>query len=1589
MSESKIVISGARANNLKDVSLEIPHHQLIVVTGVSGSGKSSLAFDVIAREGQRRYFETIPSFARQFMGKLSQSEVDEMEGISPVIAIGQKTTGGHARSTVGTMSDIYDLLRLVFARAGESKEITELSRSLFSFNSALGQCPTCKGIGNQEQIDLDKLVTEPEKTIREGALAPTLPTGYIMYSQVTIDALNQVCEAEGFDVDIAWNQLTDAQKNVILYGSEKVKVPFGKHSLESRLKWTGIKAKPREEGFYKGMIPIMSDILRRDRNANILKYVSSVICESCNGTRLSQDALSVHVNGKNIAEFSELTLSDLMIEMETLDWKSEIFPVITKIKEKAGLLTDLGLGHLKLSCSAAKLSASEAQRIRVTNQLTAQLSDVLYVLDEPSIGLHPAENERMIHHLKSLVQKGNTVIVVEHDPETIRSADWIIEMGPEAGVAGGEVLFNGSLKKFLDASELREISPTYRALTEPFSSVQKSIELTDDSVFHLKGCHAGNLKDIDVDIKIGGVNVVSGRSGSGTVPLVLGTIKKLVETQISGMSTESITAKEYWGDASFDQCIFVDQSPIGKTPRSNPATYLGISDGIRDLFASLPDSKSKGYTKSRFSFNNKGGRCETCQGAGKTQLGMHFLGKVDLICGTCGGKRFNPETLEIKYREHSIADVYQLTVNQAISFFGEEQSKLAKKILKGLETLQSIGLGYLTLGQSSTTLSGGEAQRVKIANQLQKRSSGNTLYILVEPSIGLHHSNISSLLEMFDHIKGNGNTIVCIEQDEYVISGCDWHIELGPKGGEDGGRIIYQGVPRSMDANVVREWEKNEQKVSETIDLEGVTTNGLKDIDVSIPKNQLTVVTGRSGSGKSSLIYDTLFAEANARFMESMSAYNRSFIQQNSRAEVEQVNGLGAAIALNRRSGNTSSRSTVGTASGIYDAFRLLYARLSAEEGKQLTAQHYSFNHHLGACETCNGAGVELKCDPQKVVVNPTGNVLDGSAFSENKSLKYYTNPDGQFVATLVTIMNEKGWNLNLPWDQLTTEQQELILYGTGEAEWEVEWTFKTKSRSGTQSLTAKWLGFCGYIDDEFDRKRNNKKTESLEALLHQKECETCGGSRLKDYLLETRFLDKNIHELSQLSIREVLKHFENKITDARIQAIADVVLPGVIRTLKTLEKLGLSYLSVHRPIYSLSGGEYQRVMVAGQLSSHLYGVTYVLDEPTIGLDEQQVLALISLLKSLIDKGNTVVVIEHDETFIRHADHILEMGPGSGEFGGEVQFSGSIDEVLNAKDSVTAKLLKTSMSYSAKQQKSDGEKFGVRGAFLHNLKSIDVSFVEGQITALTGVSGSGKSSLMEGVLFASSQANQAVGCQQIFGMAAFDEVLLVDQQPLSTSLTSTVVSYTGILDDLKLIFSKIEGTKELGLKRADFSYLSKNGKCPTCGGHGKIKTSLDFMSDVWTPCDTCKGSRYSEQVNGVRYEEKSIGDVLSLSIDQAINLFENETFVSRLRTLSAVGIGHVRLGQATATLSGGEAQRVKLSKYLLLKQKGKRLFLFDEPSSGLHYFDIQQLMDVFRNCINQGDTIIYIEHNKSMLQLADQVITLGPGSGDQGGEIVE
>lgn len=1570
---SNLQIRGARENNLQQLSLEIPHQQLIVVTGVSGSGKSSLAFDVIAKEGRRRYLETLPTFSRRFSGKITRPDVDAMEGLPPVITLGQHTGGGNVRSTVGTLSDTYDLLRLLFARLGTTPEGIALSRSLFSFNTSSGACPVCKGLGKEEKISLDKLIVDPVKSLREGVLAPTLPNGYIMYSQVTLDVLDRVCKAHDFSVDIPWNELTAEQQDVVLHGSTRIKVPFGKHSIESRLKWTGITAKPREEGFYRGLMTIMAEILRRDRNANILRYVVSLPCSSCHGHRLREESRSVLLQGKSIVELAQLPLIELKEWLKACNWPTNhaaiAAPVIKKLNTIIDLLSELGVGHLTLSRPAPSLSGSEIQRIRLINQVTSQLSDVLYVFDEPSAGLHPSDHHKLMRILRSLVNNGNTVMVVEHDEATIRQADWIVDIGPKAGRHGGQLLFNGPRQDFLQAANLAEVSPTYQMLQEnqeerraPFQPGRNWITLRPHAVVpdHFP----------QVRLNHGALNVVTGIAGSGTTTLVHRWLEPAVRAHLEGKREQNEQRPLFDGLDNLDKLITLDASPIGRTPRSNPATYIGLANRIRDLFAKQPAAKEAGFKKGRFSFNNKGGRCEDCQGAGRTQIGMHFLGNVDVLCTTCKGKRFNPETLSIHYQGASIFDVFELTVEEALDFFASE-----KAILNQLKTLDSVGLGYIQLGQPSTTLSGGEAQRIKLAAQLSATATGNTLYLLDEPTTGLHRADVQVLVQALRKLVEKGNTVICVEQDPGFIQLADWVVNLSESVVIPAPEMVLNSIPTP----------------ARQIDLCGVHTHQLKQVDCSIPKGQLTVITGVSGSGKSSLAFDTLYSEGQSRFTESLSAYMRSQLRLANPAQLESSVGLGPVVGINRKALNKSGRSTVGTLTGLYEHIRLLYSRVGQLAGNDLSARHFSFNHQFGACPACDGLGQKLTCDPARLVTSPHLTLAEGMLVG-TKPGKFYGDPFGRHVAIFREVARRQGVEVDGLWTAWSEKAKTLALYGTGEEEYTVLWEFKNKTRSGQQEVKAPWLGFCNYIDEEYQRKHQNKNISGLLAVMHAVPCPVCLGKRLRPEVLAVHFQDRSIHDLSGLPLTELATFFREipvaELTPAEQGIVEEIGVP-VLESLGILQDLGLGYLTLNRRADSLSGGEGQRLRLAGQFASNLFGVTYVLDEPTIGLHEKDAVPLIGILRKLIAKGNTVVVVEHDLAMIEAADHLIEMGPGAGQYGGEVVYAGKPEGIVTESLSPTGQYLANPYVVEPIEREGKGIPFGVKGAAVHNLKNIDVSFQSGQVIAVTGVSGSGKSTLVREVVYASLREAKPIGCDAVYGQEAFDQLFFVDQEPIGTNSLSTPATYSGLMDALRTLFAKSEDAKALGFKKSAFSYVHKEGKCPACGGFGQEKTAMDFMSDVWTPCDSCAGARYRPEVLQVKVAGKTIAEVLEMSAQDALTLFEDEKRIQPyLAAFVAVGLGYLTLGQAAPTLSGGEAQRMKLAQALIHPDGGKHLYLFDEPSTGLHFQDLKKLIDLFNQLADQGHTILFIEHHPLLIQMANQVVELGPVGGPEGGYLI-
>ena len=923
--QDKLIIRGARAHNLKNINVDIPRDKLVVVTGLSGSGKSSLAFDTIYAEGQRRYVESLSAYARMFLGNMEKPDVDSIEGLSPAISIDQKTTSKNPRSTVGTTTEINDYLRLLYARVGtpycinghgaitassveqivdqvlelpertrmqilapvvrrkkgqhktifdriqkdgyvrvrvdgeifDISEVPELSKSkmhnieivvdrlinkdgirsrlfdsveaalrladgyviidtmdgnellfsehyscpvcgftvpeleprLFSFNAPFGSCPTCDGLGSKLEVDLDLVIPDRSKTLREGALAPWNPISSNYYPAM----LEQAMTSFGIDMDTPFENLTEEEQNLVLYGSGEREFHF--HYIND---FGG------ERNIDLPFEGVVNNIDRRyhetnsDFTRNVMRgYMNELPCATCHGYRLNNQALCVRVggeNGLNIGQVSDLSVADhleLLTHLELSENEKTIaMPIVKEIKDRLTFLNNVGLNYLTLSRSAGTLSGGESQRIRLATQIGSNLSGVLYILDEPSIGLHQRDNDRLISSLKKMRDLGNTLIVVEHDEDTMRQADWLIDVGPGAGDFGGQIVASGTPE---------DVAKNKKSITGQYLSGAKEIPVPlerrkgNGRVLRVKGASENNLQNIDVTFPLGKFIAVTGVSGSGKSTLVNSILKKAVAQKLNRNSAKPGKHKALEGIENIERLIDIDQSPIGRTPRSNPATYTGVFDDIRDLFAKTNEAKIRGYKKGRFSFNVKGGRCEACSGDGIIKIEMHFLPDVYVPCEVCHGTRYNSETLEVHYKDKNIAEILDMTVNDAVEFFAP-----IPKIARKLQTIKDVGLGYVTLGQPATTLSGGEAQRMKLASELHKRSTGKSLYILDEPTTGLHTDDIARLLKVLQRFVDDGNTVLVIEHNLDVIKTADHIIDLGPEGGVGGGQIFATGTPEEV-----------------------------------------------------------------------------------------------------------------------------------------------------------------------------------------------------------------------------------------------------------------------------------------------------------------------------------------------------------------------------------------------------------------------------------------------------------------------------------------------------------------------------------------------------------------------------------------------------------------------------------------------------------------------------------------------------------------------------------------------------------------------------------------------------------------------
>ncbi len=1582
-----ITVRGAHAHNLQGVDVQIPHHRLVVVTGVSGSGKSSLAFDTICREGQRRYLESFSSRARQLLGKLGQCEAESLDHLGAAIALDQKTSVRNPRSTVGTISELNAHLRLLLARRGETATGDHLSRGELSFNGR-GACEACRGLGVQDAIDPSKLIADDRKSLREGALVITTDSGYVMYSQVTMDVLNQVCQAHDFHVDIPWREMTDEQKHIVLYGSDRIEIPFGKHPLESRMKWSGITARPRQMGHYGGIVPVMEGILRRDRNRNILRFARTGPCEACGGTRLNERARSVRWAGRNLAEISALAIGELdaffrgLVATHVAD---EAFRAIAKeILRRTELLIDLGLEYLTLDRDAPSLSGGEAQRIRLAVIAGSRLRGITYVLDEPSIGLHPRDQARLLGVLRRLVDQGNSVLVVEHDEATMRAADWIVDIGPGAGAEGGRVLYSGPPEGLTTSGA--ESSPT-RALLQGTLEFPVPSPRRATGTFTVRDAKLHNLRGLDVEFRLESFHVISGVSGAGKSSL------------LTELCTQVERAREA-GDPAVRKLITIDQAPIGRTPRSNAATYTGLFDPLRTLYASQPRAKELGLGKGDFSFNNRGGRCVECEGAGVQRLGMHFLGDVEIPCSACRGRRFGPRILEVKYRDRDIAEVLDLSIAEAAEFLSDQ-----KKLARTLDVLVELGLGYLSLGQPSTTLSGGEAQRVKLASELARPQVAGTWYVLDEPTTGLHGADTAVLLGALDRLVAAGGTVVVSEHDSAFLRFADRVIDLGPDSGANGGAVVFAGTPadlmkcsssltgRALAAEEVGPPPSRDPvevvSPSQPIELLGVRTHNLQDIDVSIPVGRITVITGVSGSGKSSLAMATLAAEGRARYAENFSTWVRQQLTGSARADLSSSRGLLPAVAVSQSSGPSNPRSTVATMAEIHPLLRLLYSRLG--EGfagaERPTAGFFSFNELRGACPTCRGLGTITACDPRKLVTDPSLSLLNG-ALDGHKTGRFYGERDGQYVATLRQVGQERGLDFEVPWSELNDESRHVAMYGTGDRTYDVVWRFRRGKSEGEHEFHGAWPGFCGLVDEEYDRKHADRRGREMLGVMSESACSACAGRRLGPEALQVKVAGQSIADVCALEIGAAHRFFDDPAGPlATVPHLRDEVL----RKLDTLRRVGLGYLSLDRATATLSGGENRRLRLARQIGSRLRDLVIVLDEPTLGLHPRDTELLWGVLEELRDQGNTLVLVEHDPEVIRRADHVIDLGPGAGRLGGRIVATGTPAEIEANEDSVTGHWLGESITPHPGTAGTGHEKLAVRGACVNNLRDLDAEFLVGGLNAVVGVSGSGKSSLVFGALGATAEAGRPTGCRQVEGLDRFDEVVAIQPGPSLAGGAGNPATASGIVAPVRKLLATTREAQQAGFAVRHFGTASKGGRCENCAGSGRIEVALDFLSDVHSACPQCGGEGFRDEVLACRWRGSNIADILRMTIGEALEFFDDQKKITAgLQPLADVGLDYLTLGQPTRTLSGGERQRLNLACRLLPGRRsgGGDLLLCDEPTAGLHMADIEHLGKLMCRLAAAGHTLIFTEHNAQLIAMADRVIELGPGAGQAGGRVI-
>jgi excinuclease ABC subunit A len=1826
-----IRIRGARQNNLRSLDLDIPLGELVVVTGVSGSGKSSLVFDTVYAEGQRRYVETFSPYARQFLDRMDRPMVDRVEGIPPAIAIDQTNPVRTSRSTVGTMTELNDHLKLLYARAAqlhcrgcgrpvyrdtaesvvrdieagafgpgdprllvtfpvavpenfEEGEVLKLleqqgytrirpraggvlevvqdrfraagagrsrmleaieaamrvgrgrvavmvegdvarsegddgdillfddpkrrtspirrysadlhcadcdihyrepTPSLFSFNSPLGACENCRGFGRVIGVDWGLVVPDTSRTLRGGAVRPWQTESY----KECQDDLVRFARKRGVPLDTPWCELGEEHRRWVIEGEgpwEK-KVWYGARRFFAWL----------EGRSYRMHIRVL-----------LSKYRSYTPCADCGGTRLKPEALLWRLDTRAGAAPGP-GIHDLMLM--PVDRVRDFFAALVlppplddamdlllgEIRSRLAFLVRVGLGYLTLDRQSRTLSGGEVQRINLTTALGTSLVNTLFVLDEPSIGLHPRDMGRVVEVMQRLRDNGNSLLVVEHDPQIMLAADRIIDMGPGPGERGGGIVFDGAPRELMRRSDTLTAQYLSGRRDASIASGRRGPPRAGDASLLIAGASEHNLRDLDVEIPLGRLVCVTGVSGSGKSTLVQDVLLPAL-LRAKGKPTEAPGAHRLLrGAEHVAEVVMVNQAAIGRTTRSNPASYVGAFDVIRRRFTAEPVAIERGYTPGTFSFNSGTGRCPTCSGSGFEHVEMQFLSDVYLRCPDCNGRRYRPETLEVKLScgggpARSIADVLEMTVSEALAFFAGD-----REIAAALEPLVAVGLDYLKLGQPVPTLSGGEAQRLKLAGHLAERgdillfppgrgggagagkASGKSagkrgkgecplpmgsLFLFDEPTTGLHFDDVAKLLGAFGRLLDAGHSLVVIEHNLDVIRAADWIIDLGPEGGEGGGRLVATGTPADLalvedshTGRALREFDAGQRrarrrgvaaagKARPTLAIADAARNSiivhrarehnLRDVDVAIPHQGMTVVTGVSGSGKSTLAFDIVFAEGQRRYLESLNAYARQFVQPAGRPDVDAIFGIPPTVAIEQRTSRGGRKSTVGTLTEVHHFLRLLYVKLGTQHCPEcaLPIEPQSADSIVAMLLAgSRGRSIELLAP---LVVARKGYYTDLARWAAARGHDRL-RVDGEYRPTdpWPRLERFREHTIELPLGEVVvgpkTERALRDLLGRaldlGKGVVHVLEVRRVRVLSTRRacpgcgrsfaepdprlfSYNSKhgWCTACfgtGLAIKGFDAEQSGEERTWNDWFDGDaKPCAGCAGHRLNAEALAVRFRGRSIAEVSALPVDTASEFFSRLVLSGRERAIARDLLGEIASRLAFLHDVGLGYVSLERAAPTLSGGEAQRIRLAAQLGSNLRGVCYVLDEPTIGLHPRDNRVLLDTLQRLGRNGNTLLVVEHDEDTIRRADHLIDLGPGAGTRGGRVVGQGRIEDLIAAPESLTGKFLASPLKHPLappRPVRTADPALSIEGASLHNLRRVNARVPLGRLTVVTGVSGSGKSTLARDVLFANLQKRTGdrrsrargadwIACSGIKGIEQVTRVLEVDQTPIGRTPRSCPATYVGFWDDVRRLYAGTTESRVRGYAPSRFSFNAAGGRCDACEGQGVQTMEMSFLPDVKVLCDACGGQRFNAETLSVSHRGRSIGDVLAMSVDDAVDFFAAHRRIhGALRLLQDVGLGYLTLGQPSPTLSGGEAQRMKLVTELArLRSADRTLYVLDEPTVGLHMADVEKLLGVLHRLVEAGNTAVVIEHNLDVIAEADWIIDLGPEGGSGGGRVV-